>query len=113
MYRAQILNIHDVNGIIGKFIRHERKRKGLSGEDLSVLIGISQQQISRYERGKCKITVEMMLLILNKLNIPLGEFSKFIIDYFGGKELADAQKSNYQSLSGITREDYFINQPLK
>lgn len=113
MYNAQIPNIHDVSGIIGKFIRHERKREGLSGEDLSVLIGISQQQISRYERGECKITVELMLAILNKLHISPGEFSEFITAVIEGGECKYAQKSNYQSLSGTTREDYFLSRPLK
>ncbi|EKT60740.1 helix-turn-helix domain-containing protein [Providencia burhodogranariea] len=48
----------NVNQIVGKEIRKRRKKLGLSGIELAELIGISQQQISRYERGECNITLE-------------------------------------------------------
>lgn len=41
----------NVNQIVGKEIRKRRKELGLSGAELAGLVGISQQQVSRYERG--------------------------------------------------------------
>lgn len=40
-----------INSEIGEFIRMIRIKKGLTGAELGKLIGVSQQQISRYERG--------------------------------------------------------------
>lgn len=71
-------NLDFIDSVVGKFIRRERKKKGLSGYDLSLLIGVSQQQISRYERGTCKLSMGMILFILNKLNVSLNELLIFI-----------------------------------
>ena len=38
-----------------------RKRRLLTGKSLAELLDISQQQISRYERGVCHITVDMLI----------------------------------------------------
>ncbi|MEY0874462.1 helix-turn-helix domain-containing protein, partial [Providencia manganoxydans] len=43
----------NVNRIVGREIRKRRKHLGLSGIELANLVGVSQQQISRYERGEC------------------------------------------------------------
>lgn len=83
MHLCDNCNITFINSVVGKFIRRERKKKGLSGYALSLLIGISQQQISRYERGACRISMGMMLFILNKMNIPLDELLIFIREETG------------------------------
>lgn len=43
--------IADVNIEIGLKIRKLRKGKGLTTTDLGRYLGVSQQQVSRYERG--------------------------------------------------------------
>lgn len=54
---------------IGSYIKKIRKEKGLSGMDLAQKIGISQQQLSRYENGTTKLTfatINEILLVFNK-----------------------------------------------
>ncbi|WP_099075514.1 helix-turn-helix domain-containing protein [Proteus alimentorum] len=64
---------------IGKFIRHERIKKGLTEKELAFLISVSQQQISRYERGDSTFSIENILILLNALNVPFNEFNNKII----------------------------------
>nr|WP_282557847.1 helix-turn-helix transcriptional regulator [Providencia burhodogranariea] len=64
----------NVNQIVGKEIRKRRKKLGLSGIELAELIGISQQQISRYERGECNITLENLFSWANALDVSLIYF---------------------------------------
>lgn len=51
-----------------------RKRRLLSGKDLANLLDISQQQVSRYERGICNITIDMLIRVLDALKIPIQDF---------------------------------------
>jgi transcriptional regulator with XRE-family HTH domain len=46
---------------VGKKIAALRKAKGLSQEALGELIGLSQKQITDYERGKTHLTDEMLI----------------------------------------------------
>lgn len=64
----------NVNQIVGKEIRKRRKNLGLSGMELADLIGISQQQISRYERGECNITLENLFSLAKALEVSLIYF---------------------------------------
>ncbi|EUC97009.1 MULTISPECIES: helix-turn-helix domain-containing protein [Providencia] len=55
-----------------------RRNKLLSGRQLGSLIGISQQQISRYENGICEITLSTLCLLLHYLEISLESFFFFV-----------------------------------
>lgn len=61
----------NVNQIIGKEIRKRRKKLGLSGVELADLVGVSQQQISRYERGECNITIDNLFNLARALELDL------------------------------------------
>ncbi|MEY0963141.1 helix-turn-helix domain-containing protein [Providencia alcalifaciens] len=74
----------NVNRIVGKEIRKRRKHLGLSGFELANLVGVSQQQISRYERGGCNINIENLHVLANALETEMICF--FIDDVFINKE---------------------------
>lgn len=61
----------NVNQIVGKEIRKRRKELGLSGAELAGLVGISQQQVSRYERGECNITLDNLISLAKALETDL------------------------------------------
>ena len=44
---------------IGLELKHRRRAAGLSQQQLAVLLGISAQQLSKYERGDNQITVNL------------------------------------------------------
>lgn len=60
--------------IIGKYIRDARIKKSLSGEQLGLLLHVSQQQISRYENANTSINIETLHVILEKLDKDWGDF---------------------------------------
>lgn len=63
-----------INSEIGEFIRITRVKKGLTGAELANLIGVSQQQISRYERGYNSLSLSSFVYILSVMNVSLLDF---------------------------------------
>lgn len=63
-----------VNTLIGNYLRKKRIENDLTGEDISKLLHVSQQQVSRYENGINTISVSLILLFLIKLNISVESF---------------------------------------
>lgn len=59
---------------VGKRIKYLRKYLGLSQEKLGELIGVSYQQIQKYEKGENKINVERLLQISSVLQVPVKTF---------------------------------------
>ena len=62
---------------IGSLIRIVRKAAGLSQMGLAERVGISYQQIQKYEKGVSEISVSRLSQIAHALNIPL---SRFVLD---------------------------------
>ncbi|MTC60527.1 helix-turn-helix domain-containing protein [Providencia rustigianii] len=59
-------------------IANLRRKKLLSGKQLGSLIGVSQQQISRYENGICEINLSTLCLLLHYLDVSLESFFYFV-----------------------------------
>lgn len=68
------LPVAKIDEMIGKRIQLKRKEKGYSADRLSEQVGISQQQLSRYERGTNKINVAHLVEIANFLQTPISYF---------------------------------------
>lgn len=63
-----------INELVGINIMNKRKKLGYSGQFLADCIGISQQQLSRYERGNSRISVEMLFKVSVILKEPISYF---------------------------------------
>lgn len=72
MNRA-ILN-SKVNTLVGNYLRKKRIENDMTGAEVSELLHVSQQQISRYENGINTISFSLILLFLIKLNISVESF---------------------------------------
>jgi transcriptional regulator with XRE-family HTH domain len=59
---------------IGAIIRSRRKELGLSQEKLSEKVGVSYQQIQRYENGSSMLNVENVQRVAKALDIPVTMF---------------------------------------
>ncbi|WP_438811286.1 helix-turn-helix domain-containing protein, partial [Proteus penneri] len=55
-----MINRYPVSKAIGRKITYYRKMKGISLDELAALIGVSQQQQSRYERGVNRINLDRL-----------------------------------------------------
>ncbi|MEX6156273.1 helix-turn-helix domain-containing protein [Providencia manganoxydans] len=59
---------------IGEELQKLRKSRNLTGKVLAEKLGVSQQQISRYERGICRIDTDTLLYTLQLLGTSLTAF---------------------------------------
>jgi transcriptional regulator with XRE-family HTH domain len=62
------------NKRIGQMIREERKKRGMTQMGLSELIGVSYQQVQKYEKGSDNISVERLKQIAKAVNVPVTLF---------------------------------------
>jgi transcriptional regulator with XRE-family HTH domain len=59
---------------IGEKIREVRRLKGISQTELAEKVGLSYQQIQKYEKGKSSISVERLFQIAYALNVSIKTF---------------------------------------
>ncbi len=57
---------------IGEKIKKKRRELGISQEDLAERLGVTYQQIQRYENGTNRLNVENIQVIADILNVPLS-----------------------------------------
>ncbi len=62
------------NSYIGHKMRKRRLQMGLTGDSLGKKSGLSQQQISRYERGVQNFTIRRLCIFANILQCDLNYF---------------------------------------
>ncbi|WP_375653674.1 helix-turn-helix domain-containing protein [Bartonella sp. OD88NMGDW] len=67
-------NPHFIDILIGKRIRHRRISIGLSQKALGSHLGVSFQQIQKYEKGFNRVSAKCLLEIAQKLEIPVNFF---------------------------------------
>ncbi|WP_405471078.1 helix-turn-helix domain-containing protein (plasmid) [Morganella morganii] len=93
--KSKDLDIH-----IGLYIKKTRKEKGLSGRVLAQKIGISQQQLSRYENGTTKLTFETVNEILLAFNKQWFHLFNEVIYKFDHEQMISAinKDKNYQDI---------------
>jgi len=65
---------HPVDVHVGKRLRLRRNMLGLSQEDLGKSIGVTFQQVQKYERGTNRIGSSRLYDIAAMLSVPVGYF---------------------------------------
>jgi len=74
-----------VNAVIGKNIKSIRNDKNLNRTDIGRILGVSYQQIQKYENGKNRISASNLFLLSQSLHIPIEDFFIGIAVHFEGK----------------------------
>lgn len=59
---------------IGRRIKKRRIELGISQEKLADVLGVTYQQVQRYENGANKLNVENIQLIADILSVPVSHF---------------------------------------
>ncbi|UNF51731.1 helix-turn-helix domain-containing protein [Bartonella krasnovii] len=75
----QTKNPHFIDVLIGKRIRHRRIAMGLSQKALGSFLGVSFQQIQKYEKGLNRVSAKCLLEIATKLQVPISFFYADIV----------------------------------
>lgn len=68
------ISVTDIDAAIGRRIQLRRKELQMSAASLSEKVGLSQQQLSRYERGVNKINASQLFHIAVFLESPMSWF---------------------------------------
>ena len=63
---------HPADRHVGQQIRTARKAKGLNQAALGEILGISFQQVQKYESGETKIAASRLWEIAKSLDVPVG-----------------------------------------
>ncbi len=67
---------HEIDQAVGKALRKLRKSKGLSQEALGYKVGITFQQIQKYEKASNRIAVSKLISLSIALEISPSHFFK-------------------------------------
>lgn len=59
--------------LIGQWLADRRRGKGLSQAELSDLMGVDQGTVSKVEKGKWAITIDMLTLFCLHLEYPIDK----------------------------------------
>lgn len=68
----------DIDKRLGERIKAARKGAGFSQEMLGKAIGLSFQQIQKYERGVNRVSVAAVIKISKALSVPVATFFEAI-----------------------------------
>lgn len=67
---------NEIDVYVGARVRSCRESRRLSQEALARQLGISFQQLQKYEKGTNRISVSRLQVIARVLDIPIGQFFK-------------------------------------
>lgn len=83
---------------LGQKVVNQRITSGMSRKDLAVAIGITHQQMQKYEKGINRISVARLYDIAHILKVP-------VITFLEGSELSccDGKTSDSKSLTDIMK----------
>ena len=84
---------------------------GISQERLGEMVGVTYQQIQKYEKGINKVNSEMLQKIAHSLEVPIDFFFKEdddtydALDESGGMKDIRETRSVYQPFTGFSQEE--------
>ena len=87
----------------GQLIREFRKAKGLTQMELSESVGVSYQQIQKYESGSTKMNTDKLQQVANALKVPVSAF--FDENTLEKPPLSDKEQKLIKAFRRIEEED--------
>lgn len=97
---------------IGKRIKYYRTEKRLSQEDLGNIVAVNNEHISRIEGGKKNLSLELLILIANALDVSADDLLTDNLKHFSspvGTEIHDLLLDcNHDEKAILTRTLTFL-----
>jgi transcriptional regulator with XRE-family HTH domain len=87
--------VDNVDRIVGRNIRIQRLAKGLSQTELASALGVTFQQVQKYEKGTNRVGSGRLLLISKALGIPL-------LDLFEGSKVSTTKSDEKSPIDLLT-----------
>jgi transcriptional regulator with XRE-family HTH domain len=76
---------HPVDALVGLRVKNRRLHLGLSQEELAKALGITFQQVQKYERGANRISFSRMAEICYALKTSMEYFSEGVLSHLPGR----------------------------
>ncbi len=73
--RARAVARPDINLVVGSVLHRLRVASGLSQTAVAKAIGLTFQQVQKYERGTNKISLATLILLSDYFKVPLATFT--------------------------------------
>ncbi len=108
MNNKEVLAIHPIDRHVGSRLRMRRNMVGISQDELGKAVGITFQQIQKYERGTNRIGSSRLYEIAKVLNVPVSFFFEQFSDEEGGEKataFAENQGDSYESESCYSNKE--------
>lgn len=93
-----------VDRFVGERIRFYRSMVGLSQQKLAEKLGVTFQQLQKYERGENRIGAGRLLMVATALGIPIT----FLLDEAGFAQRQASVQMKPSDTSDVTRDAYSI-----
>jgi transcriptional regulator with XRE-family HTH domain len=85
---------------IGQKVRTRRLEMNMSQERLAELLGVTFQQVQKYEKGVNRIAASRLFDIASSLDVPIAHFFEGLTSGRGGRVAEDASESFlYETIS--------------
>ena len=104
-HRVTIDGPDPVDQVVGKRVRTRRTLLGMSQEKLGEAIGLTFQQVQKYERGMNRISASKLWAMSNVLEVPVTYFFETILDADEGAVDECATISGAQSIDVLNRRE--------
>lgn len=99
---------------IGERLREFRKRRGLTQEQLAVMVDVTFQQIQKYENGFTRLNTDKLQAVAQALSVPI---SAFFDDDNGEERLLSEQERKlimgFRSLNSSEVREFLARSLLK
>ncbi|MEE2877475.1 MAG: helix-turn-helix transcriptional regulator [Pseudomonadota bacterium] len=106
---ATPIKVRDADRGIGQLVRQSRRRVGMTLDDLAKKLGLSYQQVHKYENGTNRISAGTLAAIANILSVPIDHL--FPEDALAGGEGENSELD--QIRNEVTRLVRTIDDPRK
>lgn len=95
---------------VGARVRMRRFLVGMSQGKLADQLGVTFQQVQKYEKGMSRISASRLQTIANVFEVPVGFFFENIVDYpqAEGETLAEAVDTSLLTQDGMALNKAFV-----
>ena len=91
---------HPIDAMVGARVRQRRTLLGMSQESLGEAIGLTFQQVQKYERGVNRISASRLFGLARVLEVPVSYFFDGIQDPASETEVARTRQAAEQTERG-------------
>lgn len=100
----------EINKKIGVFLKEIRKNTSIKKTDITKILSVSSQQLTKYENGVNRISASKLIMLMQELNIDFNIFFsnnsdvKELLFYFNNIKEIDIKESLIDLIKNISRK---------